>query len=88
MSGIVPVGGAAGYNGFPLYFASADAKLCEAELPAIRRTTMFIDKTKIYVIYCDRGAMSMVICNKMSQLGFVTKTVVGGFVKYNGRYIV
>lgn len=46
------------------------------------------DKTKVYVIYCDRGAMSMIICNKMSQLGYVTKTVVGGFLKYNGKYKV
>ncbi|MDD3240974.1 MAG: hypothetical protein PHW47_13040, partial [Lachnospira sp.] len=44
------------------------------------------ERTKTFVIYCDRGAMSMVVCNKMSRMGYVTKTVVGGFNKYNGRY--
>lgn len=46
------------------------------------------DRSKIYVVYCERGAMSMIICNKMSQQGYITKTVVGGYQKYNGRYIV
>lgn len=53
-----------------------------------RCSRIMSDKTKTYVIYCDRGAMSMIICNKMSQQGYVTKTVVGGFLKYNGKYIV
>lgn len=50
--------------------------------------TVISDKSKIYIIYCDRGALSMMICNKMSKDGYITKTVVGGFSKYNGRYIV
>ena len=40
---------------------------------------IFGNKEKIYIFYCDKGAMSLVICEKMSGLGYICKTVVGGF---------
>lgn len=42
----------------------------------------FNDKRKIYVFYCDRGALSLIICNRMAQTGYITKSVVGGFEQY------
>ena len=48
----------------------------------IRYLEYFNDKRKIYVFYCDRGALSLIICNRMSQAGYITKSVVGGFEQY------
>ena len=38
--------------------------------------------------YCDKGAMSLVICEKMSGLGYICKTVVGGFEAYKGMCVI
>ena len=49
---------------------------------------IFSDKGKIYIFYCDKGAMSLVICEKMSGLGYICKTVVGGFEAYKGMCVI
>ena len=36
----------------------------------------------------DKGAMSLVICEKMSGLGYICKTVVGGFEAYKGMCVI
>ena len=46
------------------------------------------NKDKIYIFYCDKGAMSLVICEKMSGLGYICKTVVGGFEAYKGMCVI
>ena len=40
------------------------------------------------IFYCDKGAMSLVICEKMSGLGYICKTVVGGFEAYKGMCVI
>ena len=49
---------------------------------------IFGNKEKIYIFYCDKGAMSLVICEKMSGLGYICKTVVGGFEAYKGMCVI
>lgn len=44
-----------------------------------------LDKRMIYVFYCERGSLSMMICSKMAARGFQVKTVVGGIRRYRGR---
>lgn len=48
----------------------------------------FKDKNKIYVIYCDKGANSMIAGNNLAAYGYRTKSLVGGFQSYKGKYIV
>lgn len=45
------------------------------------------NREKIYVVYCDRGSLSMSICRKMSMHGLRTITVVGGINQYRGNYL-
>lgn len=42
----------------------------------------------IYVFYCERGATSTSVCMQMSGLGFISKSVIGGFNNYNGKFVV
>lgn len=44
----------------------------------------FGDRNKIYVFYCDKGAVSLIVCDKMSKLGYNCKSIVGGFDAYKG----
>ncbi len=48
---------------------------------------VFGNKDKIYILYCDRGVTSLLMCEKMSALGYKCKTIVGGFEAYKGNYI-
>ena len=41
---------------------------------------IFGNKEKIYIFYCDKGAMS--------GLGYICKTVVGGFEAYKGMCVI
>lgn len=45
------------------------------------------DKNKTYIIYCDRGSMSLSICKKLSYMGYKTVTVVGGIRQYRGNHL-
>lgn len=46
------------------------------------------DKNMLYIFYCARGSLSMMICSKMAAMGFRAKTVVGGIRRYRGRNIL
>ena len=46
------------------------------------------NKENIFVVYCDRGSKSLIICSKLAQRGYQVKTVVGGISQYHGRYLV
>lgn len=46
------------------------------------------DKNTIIVLYCTRGSQSLIICNKLSGMGYMTKSLVGGMMQYRGRYLV
>ncbi len=47
-----------------------------------------IEKNKIIVIYCDRGAHSFYICSKLAELGYNVKSLAGGINGYKGRYLI
>ena len=49
---------------------------------------LFSNKDRIYIFYCDKGAASLVVCEKMSRLGYNCKTVVGGFEAYKGNCVI
>lgn len=49
---------------------------------------LFSNKDRIYIFYCDKGALSLIVCEKMSRLGYRCKTVVGGFEAYKGNCVI
>lgn len=42
-------------------------------------------RDRLLLFYCDRGSMSMAAARKYAEKGYRTKTVVGGFLAYQGR---
>lgn len=46
------------------------------------------NKENIFVVYCDRGSKSLMICSKLAVRGYQVKTVVGGINQYHGKYLV
>ncbi|MDO5382212.1 MAG: rhodanese-like domain-containing protein [Eubacteriales bacterium] len=49
---------------------------------------IFQNKRKTYVIYCEKGTNSLIIGNMLGELGYFTKSLVGGIIGYHGRYLV
>ena len=47
-----------------------------------------IEKNKIVIIYCDRGAHSFYICSKLAELGYNVKSLAGGINNYRGRFLI
>ena len=45
-----------------------------------------LDKNKIIVLYCERGSISLIAAKKLSEMGYIIKTVIGGFHMYKARY--
>lgn len=43
-----------------------------------------LPKTKLLVLYCDRGSASLLAARELDKRGFRVKSVVGGFAAYNG----
>lgn len=48
----------------------------------------FYGRDWIFILYCQRGSLSLSICSRMTALGFAAKTVVGGIAQYRGRYLI
>lgn len=46
------------------------------------------NRDHIFVVYCDRGSKSLMICSKLAGYGYQVKTVVGGISQYHGKYLV
>lgn len=46
------------------------------------------EHTRILVLYCDRGALSMAVGRELSKRGYQVKSIVGGFRAYRGKRIV
>ena len=49
---------------------------------------IIIGRNTIIIMYCDRGASSMRLCAKLGRQGFMVKTLLGGILRYNGRYMI
>ena len=45
-----------------------------------------LDKNKTIVLYCERGSLSLIAGKKLSDMGYMVKTVIGGFNMYKARY--
>ncbi|MCD7717027.1 MAG: rhodanese-like domain-containing protein [Lachnospiraceae bacterium] len=46
------------------------------------------NRRETFILYCDRGAMSMSVARSLEKQGFRTKTVIGGIRAYRGRNLV
>ena len=44
-------------------------------------------KDKVLVLYCDRGGASLDVARKLAKKGFEVRSVIGGFLAYQGRYL-
>ena len=44
----------------------------------------YLDKNKIYYLYCDSGSKSRKLCMKLNGEGYHTVDLVGGYLRYKG----
>lgn len=40
-----------------------------------------------YILYCERGSVSLVAAKEMSSYGYIVKSVVGGIHAYRGKNV-
>lgn len=40
-----------------------------------------------YILYCETGTNSLLVCNKLALYGYIVKSLAGGIRGYNGRYL-
>ncbi len=45
-------------------------------------------KDKMLVLYCDRGGASLDVARKLAKKGYEVRSVIGGFLAYQGRHLV
>lgn len=57
-------------------------------VPNGRFGTNWPERNRTLVLYCDRGALSMVVARKLAEKGYQVKSVVGGFQAYRGAKMV
>lgn len=46
------------------------------------------DRSDYFILYCERGSLSMMIGSRMASMGYNVRTVVGGIRRYRGQNIV
>ena len=46
-----------------------------------------VKRNLIYILYCERGASSLMAARHMARQGYQVKTAVGGILAYRGRYL-
>ena len=44
----------------------------------------YLEKNKIYYLYCDSGSKSRKLCMHLNQNGYHTIDLVGGYMRYKG----
>lgn len=54
----------------------------------MRFIKIFRNKNILYILICDKGISSLLLCEKLSKLGYNCKTILGGISAYNGKYLV
>ncbi len=42
----------------------------------------YLDKNKLYYLYCDEGKQSLEISNRLNSFGYNTKSINGGFSSF------
>jgi len=45
-----------------------------------------LNKNRTIVLYCERGSLSLIAAKKLSEMGYIVKTVIGGINMYKARY--
>lgn len=43
----------------------------------------YLNKNKLYYLYCDEGVQSFEISNRLNLFGYNTKSIEGGFKSFN-----
>jgi rhodanese-related sulfurtransferase len=51
-------------------------------LELLSNPNKYLDKDKVYYLYCDSGYTSSIVSNKLNMLGFNTVNIEGGFNNY------
>lgn len=46
-----------------------------------------VRRDAIYILYCERGASSLMAAKHLAMEGYRTKAVIGGILAYRGRYL-
>lgn len=46
-----------------------------------------LPKDKEIIVYCERGATSIIAASKLMRMGYSVMSVVGGIQAYHGRFI-
>ena len=54
------------------------------DLDEIKRGNVKIRKNRFLIVYCERGASSMLAVKELSKLGYHAVSVIGGFRQYKG----
>lgn len=44
----------------------------------------YLDRDKIYYLYCDSGSKSRKLCTYLNQNGYHTIDLIGGYMRYKG----
>ena len=47
-----------------------------------------LNRSKIIVLYCERGSLSLIAAKKLSNRGYLVKSVIGGLNMYNGKNLI
>ena len=42
----------------------------------------YLDKNKVYYLYCDEGKQSLEISRRLNSFGYNTKSISGGFITF------
>lgn len=74
-------------NAINIPFEEMEQKLLYTQGNNIELNNKYYGKNTIFVVYCDRGSKSMMVCPKLAAKGYQVKTVVGGISQYHGKYI-
>ena len=44
----------------------------------------YLEKNKVYYLYCDTGSKSRKVCSYLNQQGYHTVDLIGGYGRYKG----
>lgn len=75
-------------NAINISFEEMEKKLEQEQGNYITIAGKKYGREHIFVVYCDRGSKSLMICSKLASRGYQVKTVVGGISQYHGKYLV
>lgn len=70
-----------------LYRRSHIAGAINVPWPAEERRLRTIHGPEPVIVYCESGSNSLSVCRRLSARGLETKSLVGGFLAYRGKYL-